>query len=256
MKHRIFIFILSCIPFIVSAQSIPSLDTNRSSKGRFKTNISLGGSFDSGNTNKETFSLKAGVANVDSIKEFSFDTKFLYGKTESVLNQREFQAGLQFDYLPLSDFSPFARVEFYSNEFKKIDYRFSGMAGAKYRFFSYQKEGQTVSDYSISMALMVDSEHYIKETNLDGKEKIRLSVRPQFKQILAKNIYLQCVLFYKPDVSHWDDYLIQGSANLIFVINKHVSLSCSYDYDYNSRPATADVKKTDTHLMFNIGVSF
>ncbi|MDL2223597.1 DUF481 domain-containing protein [Bacteroidales bacterium OttesenSCG-928-M11] len=256
MKRIIPFIILYFIPLFISAQSIPSLDTSRDSKGQFKTHISLGGYFDSGNTEKETFSLKAGVANVDSIKEFSFDTKYLYGKTNHVLNQREFQAGLQFDYLPLSVFSPFARVEFYNNEFKKIDYRFSGMAGAKYRFYSYRKDNRTLSAYSISAAILIDSEHYVKQTALDSKEKVRLSIRPQFKQILTKNIYLQGVLFYKPDVSHWDDYLITGSLNLIFLINKHLSLSCSYDYDYNSKPATSDVKKTDTHLMFNLGISF
>lgn len=254
-----FVFYLSFFLFFFLSNSFLRGNTSSGSakkKLSFTTNLSLGGNYQTGNTDKSGLSFAAQLSARDSIKEFSLNGKYNYGKDRGVKNLQDYLAGIQYDYHPYAVFSPFLRFELYSNEFQKISQRYSGLAGGKYRFYFNQQNGNIISEYSISAAVLIDYEKYISTADLADKDKYRLSVRPKFSQQVMQNILLNFELFYQPNLSDFEDYLINGKASLNFQVNKYVFLKSSYEYKYNSRPATKDVKKQDTLLLVSLGVEF
>ena len=259
MRHCLVYIILFCFSFSGLAQSTDSrvsMESKRAAKTKIATKISLGGNFFSGNIEKGTFIGNLNLSAVDSIKEFSFDAKYIYGENNNKLNQREFLTGLQYDYHPLSVFSPFMRVELYSNEFRNIKYRYSGLAGAKYRYYVHKHDGETTSDYSISGAITYVFEKYTPDAESSDQHKLRLSLRPKIKQKLAKNIYLQSELYFIPKVVCWEDYILYWRSNVNFLINSNIFIKCSYEFEHESKPISADIKKTDTILSISLGISF
>ena len=238
-----------------SSDSRVSMESKRAAKTKIATNITLGGGYWTGNTEKGSVTGSINLAAVDSVKEFSFDAKYTYGENNNKVNQREFLAGLQYDYHPLSALSPFLRIELYNNEFRNIKSRFSGLAGAKYRFYMHKKEGETTSDYSISGALTCVFENYTPDAQSSNQQKVRLSIRPKIKQKLAKNIFFQSELYYIPKINCWEDYLLYFRSNINFLVNSNIFIKCSYEYEYENKPISTDVKKTDTIFMISLGIS-
>ena len=253
IRYILFATFLFCVVQSGYTQGV-SMETKRAAKSKISTNISLGGSFWSGNVDKSIVSGSVLVAAVDSMKEFSFDAKYTYGKNNNKLNQREFLTGLQYDYRPLSVVSPFLRMDLYNNDFKNIKFRYSGYAGAKYRFFAYKKDGVTMSDYSVSSAITYVYEDYVPEIGVANQQKIRLSVRPKIKQIIAKNIYFESEVYYKPKIDCWSDYMIYSISNLNFIVNNNIFIKCTYEYDYESKPVTSNIKKTDTMFIVSLAL--
>ena len=249
------LFCFSLSGFAQNSDSRVSMESKRVAKTKISTKISLGGNYWTGNTEKGTIIGSLGLAAVDSIKEFSFDAKYAYGENNKKVNQQEFLSGLQYDFHPLSAFSPFMRIELYNNKFRNLKYRYSGLAGAKYRFFVYKKDGETTSDYSISGAFTYVFEKYSPEAKASDQQKVRLSLRPKIKQKLAKNIYFQSELYYIPKINCWEDYIFYFRSNVNFLVNSNIFIKCSYDYEYENKPITTDIKKTDTYLTISLGIT-
>jgi hypothetical protein len=259
MKQTIF-FILFTVSFssktlfaqISGASTAQHIATksNRASKATLSARITLEGNYQTGNTEKTNVSGTLLLAAIDSIKEFSANGRFLYGENNKTVNQREYLAGLQYDYHPFAVFSPFVRFEFYSNQFKKINARYSGLAGAKYRYFV--KSGKL--DYSISAALLYDIDLFTTDVGLPDKERLRISVRPKFKHSLTENIHLIAEIYYKPNLAKFEDYIVCGNFNLNFRVFKQGLFRLSYEYEYNNQPATNRVMKTDARLLAGFGI--
>ena len=261
MKSRLFSLLFICCWYMgafaqISNASIPKDISEqisaRSSKSKISSNVTFGANLQTGNTEKSGIFATASFASEDSIKEFSANLRYAFGANNGVVNQREYLAGGQCDYHPLARLSPFVRFEFYNNHFRKIAQRYSGLAGLKYRYFVYKNS----SDYSISAALLFNFEKYTSDTELPDTEKMRLSIRPKFKQALMENIHLVAEIYYKPNLADFADYMIYSITTLNFRVNRYIFLRGSYEYEYNSRPATAVVKKTDTLLLGSFGVEF
>ena len=254
------------ILFMVSVSSVPlfaqisgsssakniMVNSSRASKAQLSARITLDGYYQTGNTEKVNVSGSVFMSAIDSVKEFSANTRFLYGTNNKTVNQREYVAGIQYDYHPFSMLSPFVRSEFYKNEFKKITGRFSGLVGLKDRYFVKPD----IFDYSISIAILYDVECYLADVNLPYKERLRISVRPKFKHNLTENMYLTAEIFYKPNLFCLEDYIVCGNFNMNYRILKNGLFKLSYEYDYNNRPATDGVRKTDALLLAGLGIEF
>ena len=226
--------------------------SHRVSKAKLSAKITLDGYYQTGNTERANVSGSVFVSAIDSIKEFSVNGRYLYGEYNKIVNQREYIAGIQYDYHPFSTLSPFVRGEFYKNEFRKINARYAGLIGLKYRYFVKPD----VSDYSISAALLYDVDHFVADVELPMKERFRASVRPKCKQNLSGYVYLIAEAYYKPNLLNFSDYILCGNLNLNVRVFKKGLLRLSYEHEYNSMPATNMVKKTDALLLAGLGMEF
>jgi putative salt-induced outer membrane protein YdiY len=249
VKNIIIVFLILLNSGIILAQEEKKARTT--SKKLLSTNISFGFNYLTGNTEKigANASLKAAIN--DSLREFSLNARYLFNKTNDILDQREAGGGVQYDHRPNYFLSPFARAEIYSNSFQKIKTRTSGILGLKYTFFKWPS-----GNYSISAAFMADIEKYIAEENLPVQNKYRFSTRIKFKQVVMENISLNHETYYVPLLKDFYDYRVKSITSINFKINKIVTLKCAYDFDYNSKPVDETVKKTDNKLYLNLSFSF
>jgi hypothetical protein len=257
MKYLILLFLFTSTSLFAqisgssSARNIMSRGA-RTSKAKLTARIGLDGNYQTGNTEKLNLSGTGFVAAIDSVKEFSANARFVYGEYDKTAYQREYIAGVQYDYRPLSDFLPFVRFEFYKNHFRQIQGRYSGLIGAKYRYFVIPEK----LDYSISAAFLYDLDNFTADAELPNKERLRISVRPKFKHDFTPNIRLVTEIYYKPNLAHFEDYMIYWNSNINIRIIKNVLLRMSYEHEYNSMPASDKVKKTDAQLLAGLGIEF
>ena len=252
-----FIVFFSSIPLFAqisgstSAKNIMT-NSNRASKAKLTARMTIDGYHQSGNIERTNASGTVLVSAIDSIKEFSFNSKYIYGEYNKTVNHKEYLAGIQYDHHPFSTISPFVRFEFYKNEFRKINARYANLIGFKYRYFFKPEK----IDYSISTAFLYDVERYERDVELPNKERFRVSVRPKFKHHFSENIYLIAELYYKPNLLSFDDYIVCGNLNFNVRIFKRSLLRLSYEHEYNNKPATNMVKKTDALLLAGLGIEF
>jgi putative salt-induced outer membrane protein YdiY len=142
------------------------------------------------------------------------------------------------------------RCEFTKNQFKQIAGRYSGLVGAKYRYFVKPDK----IDYSVSAALLYDLDNFTADAELPNKERLRISIRPKFKHDLTESIRFVTEIYYKPNLVNFNDFIMYSNSNINFRIFKHVLLRISYEHEYNSRPATNRVRKTDALLLAGFGI--
>ena len=258
LLHILTFFLLSFLSLPLFAQVSGAVTAknimvkhNRISKAKLSAQITLDGNYQTGNTEKANVSTTVFVSAVDSAKEFAVNGRFMYGENNKKINQREYVAGLQYDYHPYSVVTPFVRFEFYQNPFRQIKGRYSGLAGAKYRFWVKPQ----MLDYSISAAFLYDFDHFVHDANLPDKERYRISIRPKFKQYMTERVYLITEVFYKPNLAHFCDYIVCGNININFRFLKQGLLRISYEYQFENRPPTHKVKKTDALLLAGLGIT-
>lgn len=226
-----------------------SLFSQEKKKDLWETKLSLGTYFYTGNTEKFDFTSDFQLTRKDSVLETKLFLTGAYGELEKVQNKQEFKGGLKFDYNPFSKFSPFILLSLYNNEFKDIELRISSFIGAKYLFYKTDK-----SNYSLSAALQYDTERYYESST--NKEKIRLSLRPRFKQTIGKNMKLQALCFYQPNLQDFDDYMVIANISVSTKVFEKMDLKLTYNYDYESMPALETIKKTDTSFITSIVLNF
>ena len=259
MTRFVLTFILLFSSLTLSAQISGSTSAKnfmrksvRAPRAKLSTQITLDGNYQTGNTERINLIGSFAMSEIDSLKEFSVNGKFLYAQVDKKVKQREYRAGISYDYHPFSNFSPFLCIEFYRNEFKKINAYNAGTIGIKHRYFVKKK----VLDYSISTAFIYDLEYYVSDTKLLPKTRCRLSIRPKFKHYLTEDILLIAEGYYKPNLFSYDDFILCGNINLNLRVFKKGLIRITYEYEYNNKPATKKVDKMDALLLAGVGVTF
>lgn len=229
---------------------------------QWNTKLSFGSSYYSGNVDKFDLRADGAVTRKDSLIESKLFGKIIYSESNGVQNNEEYSGGVKFDYKPKNKLTPFILLSLYKNQFKKIDMRLSALAGAKYVIYrGLDSLNKVVSDYSISAAIEYDKDKYTKYTDSEGieiqkdpKEKMRLSIRPKIKQRLSSNIYFEHITFYQPNMKDFDDYLLNSITSISTKITKKIDFGISYEYDYESKPVSETVKKTNQVILAKLTI--
>jgi len=211
--------------------------------GQWHSKTGIGSSLSLGNTKKFDASGSFLISHIDSSFEYSTFLKGLYGEirkdTIKEINHQEYLAGIKFDYLPESKFSPFLLLQIEQNKIRKLDMRLTSLLGMKYTFINKtkkidEKKTITLARYSISGALLYDAEYYYGKKT--PKEGIRISIRPTITQYITDNIVLENVTFYKFNIKKFNDYTIDVMTSLSNKITKNISLIFSHHWLYESIP--------------------
>jgi hypothetical protein len=234
------------------------------SKQSWDSKVSFGGSYYTGNVNKFDLRSIGNVTRNDSTMEYSVFYKVIFGCNKILKingidtlkvwidNNKEFSCGGKTDYLPYNTISPFLMVEGYKNEPKKIDWRISGLAGAKWSAFR-SETGQ----YSLSAAAIYQLEKYLISTvgtQSPKKESARLSFRPKIKQKIGKNLTFDHLTFLKFTLNDFNDYNIESTTTLATRLSNQISLDFSFDLQYDNKVPDVNIEKTDQAFVVSITI--
>jgi putative salt-induced outer membrane protein YdiY len=157
-----------------------------------------------------------------------------YGQSEGEVVARNHSASLTFDFHPNEAWAPFLYATGERDQFKRLDLRFSGGAGAKYTPFK-QKRGEV----SFSLALLYSFEA-VRATQDDPtsphRSLGRWSLRAKGTRDLGGGISLNQTTFYQPVVDEMANYLLQSDTGMKVLLTRRLALSLEYSLDRTARP--------------------
>ncbi len=229
---------------------------------QWKSQLTLGSAYYSGNIEKFDIRTEGSITRKDSLIEAKVFGKLIYSETNKHKNNEEYSGGIKFDYKPYNKFTPFVLLAAYRNLYKKIELRGSALAGSKYVIYrGLDSLRKVVSDYSISAAMEYNTERYSKYEDAEGntiekspKSKFRLSLRPKIKQYLSKNLYLEHLTFYQPNLKNFSDYMLVSITKLSTKISKKIEFGISYEFNYESKPVSETVEKKDQVVLAKLTI--
>lgn len=207
-------------------------------QNKWKWELGLGGSQNSGNVNNFNLKHHQDISRNDSTITINMNYKVIYQKDNGVESNKGLNGGLKFDLFQYGKWSPYVASEWMSNHYKGYELKFSGLGGLKYRLISVKDK----CDYSLSLAIIYEKIKYTNETTDLKKDMCRISLRPKFKQKIGDNITIKHISFYQPRLNEWSDYVINTSTSIENKITSKLFLDISFNYEYRS-VIPEDVKK-------------
>lgn len=168
--------------------------------------------------------------------EFESILKSRYGKSEGDVVARNHFASLSLDLHPRDDWSPFLYLTAERDPFKRLDLRFSGGAGAKYKL---QESQRAADELSMSLALLYSYED-IRPVEADpfgpNTSRARWSLRVRGGRELRPGATLRHVTFYQPIWDELADYLLRSETGARLLLTERLGFSLSYQMDRTARP--------------------
>lgn len=191
-------------------------------------------------TGNRTLRLLTGGLKFSHLKktDFRLDGSFQsrYGKSEGEIVARNHRASLAFDFQPESAWSPFLFTEAERDEFKRLDLRLSGGAGAKYTFYS-PRNGK--NEASLSMALLYSREDLAGAdsiANPPGRNLARFSIRLRADRELRPGISAHHLTSYQPIWHRMADYLLRSETGAKILLTERLALSVEYEISRTAMP--------------------
>lgn len=159
-----------------------------------------------------------------------------YGQSDGEVVARNHYASLSFDLHPESSWSPFLFIDAERDQFKRLDLRFNGGAGAK--FVVHRGKGNS-EEVSTSLALLYSHE-VIRATPEDPfpteGRLARWSLRVRGARDLRPGVTLQHVTFYQPEWDEMADYLLRSETEARVLLTERLALSVAYQLNRTTRP--------------------
>ncbi|MBA2670792.1 MAG: DUF481 domain-containing protein [Gemmatimonadetes bacterium] len=159
-----------------------------------------------------------------------------YGKSEGEVVARNQYASLALDLQPNSAWSPFLFSNAERDEFKRLNLRFSGGAGARYTFWD---EPSVQNTASVSLALLYSYENLIAteaQPFSPSRSLARWSVRVIGSQSLREGVTVHHTSFYQPVWDEMADYLLRSDTGAKVLLTRRLALSVGYQLSRNNRP--------------------
>jgi hypothetical protein len=159
-----------------------------------------------------------------------------YGKSNGDVVARNHYASLAFDLRPDDTWSPFIFMNGERDEFKRLNLRFTGGAGAQYTIYD---NTQSKSNASVSLALLYSFEDLRSteaQATIPNRSVARWSLRVKGNQAVGQGISLQHSSFYQPVYDEVADYLLRSETGAKVLLTKRLALSVGYQLSRNNRP--------------------
>lgn len=176
-----------------------------------------------------------------------------YGESEGEVVARSQRATLTFDLHPREVWSPFLFTQAERDEFKRLDLRFSGGAGAKYTLHR-RPDGEA----SLSAALLLSHERFDQlpaDPAAANTTRARWSVRLRGSRQLRDGLTAQHTTFYQPVWDEVADYLLRSETGVKLLLMERLALSVEYQWDRDSDPP-AEVRADDRLLKTGLIIEF
>jgi putative salt-induced outer membrane protein len=155
--------------------------------------------------------------------------------------------GLRGDWKPPGRLSVYSLVNYDRNRFADIGRRFEEGAGLGYSFIERPHHRLTTELGS----------QFVQQQNLDKVNDNFLAGRAAelYRYTVTENTYLEERLEYLPNFEDTRDYRMNGEANVVAPLSRHLSLKLGYVVRFDNQPEP-NVKKTDRFFTSGLQVAF
>lgn len=155
--------------------------------------------------------------------------------------------GLRGDWKPPGRLSVYSLVNYDRNRFADIGRRFEEGAGLGYTFIERPRHRLTTELGS----------QLVQQRNLQGVTDNFLAGRAAefYRYTLKENTYVEERVEYLPNFENNTDYRVNGEANIVAPLSRHLSLKIGYVVRFDNLPGP-DVEKTDRFFTSGLQIAF
>jgi glycyl-tRNA synthetase len=238
VRERLMIALLLVCAGLASASDALRAQDDAPDESPWSLAGEIGASLFFGVAQQTALSLRSSAEHTSEQLEFAFANGFEYGEAqnpdtrESFVNKRAWQSSLSMDYRPEARVSPFVFVTGEGSLERQIDHRWSGGAGARYRFVRSDDRR-----LDVSLAALVERTDPRAAPGLPDEVETtaRWSARLRAgRTFAAERATFGLVTFYKPAFDDLDDYTVDLETSLAISLNSALALQLSLLNTYDS----------------------
>jgi len=228
-------------PVNIEWQKVASLNVPPKPPPKWKGNITVGGSQQTGNTETKAASVAAEA--VRRTEKNRFTARFLwnYAQEKDDITARNAYGLLKYDYFFTKRFFAYLAAEGYNDKFK--DWRFRYVVGPGV--------GYQIWDDPVKSLMVEGGVAYSDEDRYEGENKNYLTARlgADFKYALAKFITFADQFVIYPNLEYGGEYTLRNEASLLSPLGASWALKLSNIYERNSDPPPGILKDDLTWIL-------
>ncbi len=228
-------------PVNIEWQKVASLNVPPKPPPKWKGNITVGGSQQTGNTETKAASVAAEAIRRTEKNRFTFRFLWNYAQEKDDITARNAYGLLKYDYFFTKRFFAYLAGEGYNDKFKNWRFRYVVGPGVGYQIW----------DDPVKSFLVEGGVAYSDEDRYEGENKNYLTARlgADFKYAFAKFITFADQLVIYPSLEDVGEYTLRNEASLLSPLGASWALKLSNIYERNSDPPPGILKDDLTWIL-------
>jgi len=209
--------------------------------------ITLGGSLQTGNTDRSAFSAAADASIGGERDRFGVRFMFNYAEEEDEVTTRNLYGALKYDYFFTKKFYGYLALEMLKDRFKDLNLRTIVGPGVGYQ----------VWDDPVKFLLFEAGIAYYSEDRRTAEDDSWVAARlaGHFRYTLSKYLTFSDRLEIYPSLANADDFTLRNEAAILSPLGAGWSLKLANILEYDNDPPR-DVSKTDLTWILGLQYSF
>jgi putative salt-induced outer membrane protein YdiY len=228
-------------PVNIEWLKVASLNVPPKPPPKWKGNITVGGSQQTGNTETKAASVAAEAIRKTEKNRFTFRFLWNYAQEKNDITARNTYGLLKYDYFFTKRFFAYLAAEGYNDKFK--DWRFRYIVGPG---VGYQIWDDPVKSLTVEGGVAYSGEDHYEGEN---KEYVTARLAADFKYTLAKFITFADLFAIYPNLDYAGEYTLRNEASLLSPLGAGWALKLSNIYERNSDPPPGILKDDLTWIL-------
>jgi putative salt-induced outer membrane protein YdiY len=210
-------------------------------------NISVGGAYQTGNTDRNSFSADGNASIRGERDRFGVRFLFNYAEEDGDVTTRNIYGALKYDYFFTKKFYGYLGLEMLYDRFKDLNLRTTVGPGVGYQFW----------DDEVKFLFLEGGLAYVNEDRRDAPDEDRISARlaANFRYTFSKYLTFADFLQVYPSLSYGGEFTLRNEAAILSPLGAGWALKLSNVWDYDSDPPEG-VSKNDLLWILGLQYSF
>ena len=218
---------------------------------RWAASVDLGFASSSGNSDLTSLTTGLRLKHLQTrLFKLEWSVAFRYGESQGTVVARSLQSKLDFDVGPSARVAPFVFVSAERDPFRKLDLRARTGSGVKYTFYR-----ETPGEASVRVAAQYSRENFTSAAAQSPRTDGAWSMEVKGNRGLGENVRLENTTTFTPVFDDFADHNLDVASKISSRITKHLALTLSHAYGYDSTPAEG-VGRTDQRFQAGLTIDF
>lgn len=235
-----------------SAEPDPSKEPDRPAEpDRWAAAVDLGFASSSGNSDLTSLTTGIRLKHLQTkLFKLEWSVAFRYGESRGEVVARNIQSKLDFDVGPSARVAPFVFASAERDPFRRLDLRARTGSGVKYTFYR-EEPGEA----SLRIAALYSRESFTAAAAQEPRTDGAWSLELKGNRGVGSAVKLENTTTLMPVFNDFADYNLDIASKISSRISKHLALTLTHAYSYDSTPA-ADVGRTDQRFQAGLTIDF
>jgi hypothetical protein len=218
---------------------------------RWAAAVDLGFASSSGNSDLTSLTTGVRVKHLQTrLFKLEWSVTFRYGESQGTVVARNLQSKLDFDVGPAARIAPFVFASAERDPFRRLDLRARTGSGVKYTFYR-----ETPGEASVRLAAQYSRENFTSVAAEPPRNDGAWSMEFKGGRGVGDSVKLENTTTFTPVFDDFADHNLDIASKISSRISKHLALTLSHAYGYDSTPADG-VGRTDQRFQAGLTIDF